>query len=92
MTADEIIDLIYKVPPEVRVNSIFVCDLDTACDLRKIQDVDGRYGWTDGLSRMEVPRLFGYRVQVDRRYAGFAFGPFPELPVEVNAHSVEADG
>lgn len=82
MSADWIIDMIYKLDPEVRAESVFVCDHETARGLRKLQDGDGRFVWRDGLSKTEEPRLFGYRVQADKRYAGFAFGPFPPLPIE----------
>lgn len=80
MTTDDLINMIYQVPPETRRNSVFVCDPKTADELRKLTDGDGRYTWRDAPSKVDDPRVLGYLLYADERYAGLAFGPFPRLP------------
>ena len=79
-----IIDMIYSVDPETRSTGAFVCDHDMAMHLRKITDADGRFALQDAWHNGEEPRLFGYPVYADERFAGLAFGPFKPLPARGN--------
>jgi HK97 family phage major capsid protein len=72
-----IMDMIYSVDPETRSTGAFVCDCDTAMHLRKITDTDGRFAWQDAWHNGEEPRLFGYPVYADERFAGLARQPDP---------------
>lgn len=84
MTSDDLIDMVYKVDPETRLSSVFVCDHHTASTIRKLTDGDGRFVWQDGLSFGEPHRVLGYPIQPDDRYGGLAFGPFSKMPDRQN--------
>ena len=63
-TADPIIDLIYAVEAQYRVNSTFVMNSRTAGVIRKLKDADGRFLWADGLAAGEPARLLGFPVLI----------------------------
>ncbi len=90
-THESIVDLIYGVDADVRRRSVFVCDHNTAADLRKITDEDGLFLMQGPYDKTQQPRLLGYTVRADRRYSGLAFGEFPELPREVTPSYIAQD-
>ncbi len=63
-TADPIIDLIYAVEAQYRVNGSFVMNSRTAAVIRKLKDADGRFLWADGLAAGEPARLLGFPVLI----------------------------
>ena len=62
--ADALIDLIYALGAEYRVNASFVMNSKTAAVIRKMKDGDGRFLWTDALAAGQVPQLLGYPVLI----------------------------
>lgn len=82
MTFEDVINMIYSVRPHIRREAVFVCDHATAQRLRMLEDHEGGLVWQEGWGTSPQPRIFGYPIRADVRYAGLAFGPFAELPVE----------
>ncbi|MEM7520711.1 MAG: phage major capsid protein [Pseudomonadota bacterium] len=64
LDATAIIDLVYALGAEYRVNGTFVMNSKVAGLVRKLTDGDGRFLWSDGLSAAEPARLMGYPVLV----------------------------
>ena len=64
VTADSIVDLVYALPAEYRVNATFVMNSKTAGMVRKLKDNDGRFLWADGLASGEPALLLGHQVLV----------------------------
>ncbi|TBN43695.1 phage major capsid protein [Paracoccus subflavus] len=62
--ADALIDLIYALGAEYRVNASFVMNSKTAAAIRKMKDADGRFLWTDALAAGQTPQLLGYPVMI----------------------------
>ena len=63
-SANEIIDMIYSLPSSYRANATFVMNSKTAGVVRKMNDADGRFLWSDGLSAGEPERVMGYGVLI----------------------------
>ena len=61
---DILIDLVYALGAEYRVNGSFVMNSKTAGAVRKMKDSNGRFLWTDGLAAGEPSRLMGYPVLI----------------------------
>lgn len=81
--ADAIVDAVYALGAQYRVNGSFVMNSKTAGLIRKLKDSDGRFLWSDGLAAGEPARLMGYPVLIaeDMPDAGsdsfsIAFGDF----------------
>ncbi|WP_170770514.1 phage major capsid protein [Ruegeria lacuscaerulensis] len=81
--ADAIVDVVYALGAQYRVNGTFVMNSKTAGLIRKLKDSDGRFLWSDGLAAGEPARLMGYPVLIaeDMPDAGtdsfsIAFGDF----------------
>lgn len=64
ITADAIIDLVYKLGAEYRANGTFVMNSKVAGEVRKMKDQDGRFLWADSLAAGEPAQLLGYPVLV----------------------------
>ncbi|WP_295044419.1 phage major capsid protein [uncultured Paracoccus sp.] len=62
--ADALVDLIYALGAEYRVNASFVMNSKTAAAIRKMKDADGRFLWTDALAAGQTPQLLGYPVLI----------------------------
>ncbi|MFN3261891.1 MAG: phage major capsid protein [Pikeienuella sp.] len=62
--SDAIVDLIYALGAEYRVNAVFVMNSKTAGAVRKMKDADGRFLWAEGLSSAQPARLMGYPVVI----------------------------
>ncbi len=62
--ADAIVDVVYALGAQYRVNSTFVMNSKTAGLIRKLKDSDGRFLWSDGLAAGEPARLMGYPVLI----------------------------
>ena len=77
-SADCLIDLIYALAAEYRVNASFVMNSKTAALVRKMKDADGRFLWTDALAAGQTPQLLGYPVMISE-----------DMPdVAANSHSI----
>ncbi len=81
--ADAIVDVVYALGAQYRVNGTFLMNSKTAGLIRKLKDSDGRFLWSDGLAAGEPARLMGYPVLIaeDMPDAGtdsfsIAFGDF----------------
>jgi len=62
--ASALIDLVYALPAEYRVNATFVMNSRTASAIRKIKDAEGRFLWSDGYAQGEPARLLGHAVLI----------------------------
>ncbi len=62
--ADAIVDVVYALGAQYRVNGTFVMNSKTAGLIRKLKDSDGRFLWSDGLAAGESARLMGYPVLI----------------------------
>lgn len=60
--SDAIVDLIYSLGAEYRVNASFVMNSKTAGAVRKMKDADGRFLWAESLASGQPARLMGYPV------------------------------
>lgn len=62
ITADEIVDLVYKLKRPYRANAVFVTADSTLAAIRKLKDSTGQFLWSPGLSAGEPDRLLGFPV------------------------------
>ncbi|MFV0473511.1 MAG: phage major capsid protein [Pikeienuella sp.] len=81
--ADAIVDLIYSLGAEYRVNASFVMNSKTAGAVRKMKDADGRFLWAESMAAGQPARLMGYPVVIAEDMpdiaadaAAIAFGDF----------------
>ncbi len=74
--ADPMVDLIYAVSAQYRVNGSFVMNSRTAATIRKLKDADGRFLWADGLAAGEPARLLGFGVLIAEDMPDIADGAF----------------
>ncbi|QIE54511.1 phage major capsid protein [Pikeienuella piscinae] len=81
--SDAIVDLIYSLGAEYRVNASFVMNSKTAGAVRKMKDADGRFLWAESLVSGQPARLMGYPVvisedmpDIDVDAVAIAFGDF----------------
>ena len=64
VTPESVVDVIYALGAQYRINATFVMNSKTAGVLRKLKDTDGRFLWSDGLAAGEPARLMGYPVLI----------------------------
>lgn len=62
--ADALIDLVYALNAEYRAGAAFVMSSQTAGEVRKMKDNQGRFLWMDGLHATQPPLLVGYPVLI----------------------------
>ena len=62
--SDAIVDLIYALGAEYRVNAVFVMNSKTAGAVRKMKDADGRFLCAESLASGQPARLMGYPVVI----------------------------
>ena len=62
ITADEVLDLIYKLKRPYRAKAAFITADSTLAQIRKLKDGAVQYIWSPGLSAGEPDRLLGYPV------------------------------
>ncbi len=74
--ADAIVDVVYALGAQYRVNGTFVINSKTAGLIRKLKDSDGRFLWSDGLAAGEPARLMGYPVLIAEDMPDAASGSF----------------
>lgn len=70
ITPDSIVEVVYALGAQYRANASFVMNSKTACMVRKLKDMDGRFLWSDGLAAGEPARLMGYPVLTFRMRNG----------------------
>ena len=61
-TADEIVDLIYKLPRPYRKNAVFLVNDSTLGLLRKFKDQNQRYLWEESYQAGEPSTFMGYKI------------------------------
>jgi len=64
-TADDVIDLYYKVPPSYRQNAFWLMSDSAAQSIRKLKDAEDRYIWVSGGLDASPDMLMGRPVVVD---------------------------
>lgn len=62
ITADEIIELVYKLKRPYREKAAFIMADSTLASIRKLKDGNGQYLWQPGLQGSEPDRILGYPV------------------------------
>ena len=82
-TADEVLDLVYKLKRPYRANAAFITADSTLAFIRKLKDGNGQYIWQPALTAGEPDRLMGYPVYtsayvpaIDAGQPVMAFGDF----------------
>lgn len=78
-TADEIIDLSYKLPRPYRKNAAFLVNDATLATIKKFKDQTQRYIWEESYQAGEPSRLLGYPVYTSPYMPTIASGTFPIL-------------
>lgn len=73
ITADEVIDLVYKLKRQYRANAVFVTSDSTLAAIRKLKNDNG-YLWQPALSAGEPDRLLGYPVYTSQFVQAIAAG------------------
>ena len=73
ITADEVIDLVYKLKRQYRTNAVFVTSDSTLAAIRKLKNDNG-YLWQPALSAGEPDRLLGYPVYTSQFVPAMAAG------------------
>lgn len=74
ITADEVVDLIYKLKRPYRAKASFIMADSTLAFLRKLKDGTGQYIWSPGLAAGEPDRLLGYPVYTSAYVPAVAAG------------------
>ena len=62
ITADEIVDLVYKLKRPYREKAAFIMADSTLANIRKMKDSNGNFLWQPGLQAGEPDRILGYPV------------------------------
>jgi len=65
LDSDAIIDLVYRLDARYRPSSAFLCSENTARDVKRLKDRDGRFLFQDSLAAGVPARLIGYPLHVD---------------------------
>ncbi len=74
ITADEVIDLVYKLKRPYRTNAVFLMADSTLAAVRKLKGEDGQYLWQPALTAGEPDRLLGYPVYTSAYVPAIAAG------------------
>ena len=74
ITADEVLDLIYKLKRPYRANAAFLTADSTLAAIRKLKDSTGTYLWQPALTAGEPDRLLGYPVYTSQFVPAVAAG------------------
>lgn len=74
ITADEVIDLVYKLKRPYRTNAAFLMADSTLAAVRKLKGEDGQYLWQPALTAGEPDRLLGYPVYTSAYVPAIAAG------------------
>lgn len=62
IAADDILNLVYKLPRVYRKNAVFLANDSTIATLRKLKTADLQYIWQPAMTADEPDRLFGYQI------------------------------
>ncbi|MFS8641226.1 MAG: phage major capsid protein, partial [Symbiobacteriaceae bacterium] len=62
ITTDDILTLIYKVPPQYRRNGVLICNSETTLKLRLLKDNNGQYLWQPSLLAAQPDTFCGYAI------------------------------
>lgn len=74
ITADEVLDLIYRLKRPYRANAGFITADSTLAAIRKLKDGSGVYLWQPALTAGEPDRLLGYPVYTSQFVPAIASG------------------
>lgn len=75
-TADEIVDLVYKLPRPYRKNAAFLVNDSTLAILRKFKDQNQRYLWEENYQVGEPSRFMGYPIYTSQYMPTVTSGNF----------------
>ena len=84
-TVDIFVTMIYSLAVKYRTNGTFVMNSKTAEAVRKMQDADGRFMWTDGPAVTVPARLMGYPVLICEAMSDVAANAYPIAFGDFNA-------
>ncbi len=74
ITADEVLDLIYKLKRPYRTKAAFITSDSTLAQIRKLKDGTGQYIWQPALTAGEPDRLLGFPVYTSQFVPAIAAG------------------
>ena len=74
ITADEVLDLIYKLKRPYHTKAAFITSDSTLAQIRKLKDGTGQYIWQPALTAGEPDRLLGFPVYTSQFVPAIAAG------------------
>jgi HK97 family phage major capsid protein len=74
LTADDVLDLIYKLKRPYRTRAAFIASDSTLAFIRKLKDGNGQYLWQPALTAGEPDRLLGFPVHTSQFVPTMAAG------------------
>ena len=74
ITADDVIDLVYKLKRPYRKKASFITNDSTLAVLRKLKDENGNYLWQPSLQGGEPDRILGYEIRTSQYAPKLAAG------------------
>ena len=74
LTADDVLDLIYKLKRPYRTRAAFITSDSTLAFIRKLKDGNGQYLWQPALTAGEPDRLLGFPVHTSQFVPTMAAG------------------
>ena len=77
ITADDLVDAIYKLRAGYRANGHWVMNSATAAVIHKLKDGDGRFLWADSLAAGQPARLLGYPMTIAEDMPDLVTGATP---------------
>lgn len=87
-TADEIIDLIYKLPRAYRKSASFLVNDSTLGLLRKFKDQNQRYLWEESYQAGEPSSFMGYKIYTSPYMPTVQSGQFPIAFGDFKAYNI----
>lgn len=77
IAADDLLNLVYKLPRPYRKNAAFLMNDATLAAVRKLKDADLHYIWQPSLTESEPDRLLGYPVYSSQYMPNISSGAIP---------------
>jgi len=77
ITPESLVDVIYRLHSQYRAGASWIMNSETAGQVMKMKDAQGRFLWTQSLAAGQPNMLLGYPVQIVEGLPGIAPNAFP---------------
>lgn len=77
ITADRLVDLVYKVNSQYRAGATWIMNSGTAGAIRKIKNAEGNFVWQQGLSAGQPDLLLGFPIETWEQMDDIGTNKFP---------------